>query len=94
MRLETYLINSDYLNEIEIFRYASNNELDLLRNASIIKSFPKGKIVINENELPSHVFFILTGSCHVQLNGMYSLTVDQEKKLSLKTYMREIVLVN
>lgn len=69
MRLEAYLISPDHLNEIEIFRYASNTELELLRNASIIKSFPKGKIVINENELPSHVFFILTGSCHVQLNG-------------------------
>ena len=67
--MEAGLINADYFHEIEIFRCASRKELELLSCSSIIKSFPKGSFIINENEAPTHVFFILTGSCHVQLNG-------------------------
>ena len=63
------MVSSDYFHEIEIFRCADSEELEILSSSSVIKSFSTGNFIINENDAPTHVYFILTGSCHVQLNG-------------------------
>ena len=63
------LIHSDYFHEIEIFRCANTKEIELLSSSSVVKSFSKGRFIVKENEPPTHVYFILSGSCHVQLNG-------------------------
>lgn len=63
------LIESDDLLKFRIFQSASTPELELLSRAAKIVRFDKNSIIINENDEPTHVFFIQHGSCHVQLNG-------------------------
>lgn len=63
------LIDHSKLSQIEIFHHASEKELDLLSQASVIKTFVSGNMVVSEGEPATHVYFILSGTCIVQLNG-------------------------
>ncbi|MFK7795675.1 MAG: Crp/Fnr family transcriptional regulator [Gammaproteobacteria bacterium] len=63
------MIDHSQLSHIEIFRHASEKELDLLSQASVIKTFASGNMLANEGEAATHVYFILSGTCIVQLSG-------------------------
>ena len=63
------MVNSEDLRRIDLFRHANERELSLLSQASSIKLASGGKTIVNENDLPTHVYFILSGTCVVQLCG-------------------------
>ncbi len=63
------MVNIENLLRIELFRHATEQELSLLTQASSIKTVSRGETIVNQNDLPTHVYFILAGACMVQLNG-------------------------
>ena len=63
------MIDHSQLSQIEIFRHASEKELNSLSQAAVTKTFASGKMLVNEGEPATHVYFILSGTCIVQLSG-------------------------